>query len=140
MALADEQIVTPPVKYSYTSSNYSRYNSSGYPHMDDLGYDGEYYPASYANGTYVSDEDFDIDDTLVELELAGFKRAGCVSRRQAGEFVNKFGVDSFFEISFMVLDKSIDEDWYIRIMSDFASARECFPWLEEVEKKRKWVN
>jgi hypothetical protein len=63
-----------------------------------------------------------------------------MSRRQAGEFVTKFGVDSFFEISYMVMDKSIDEDWYVRVMSDFATARECFPWLEDVEKKRKWVN
>jgi len=140
MALADEQIKTPPVKYSYTSSHYSRYNSFGYPHMDDLGYDGEYYTTTYGKGATIVDEDFDIDDTLVELELAGFKRAGRMSRRQAGEFVDKFGVDSFFEISYMVLDKSIDEDWYIRIMSDFASARECFPWLEDVEKKRKYIN
>jgi hypothetical protein len=139
MALADEQIKTPPVKYSYTSSSYSRYNSFGYPHMDDLGYDGEYYTTTYGKGAIV-DEDFDIDDTLVELELAGFKRAGRMSRRQAGEFVTKFGVDSFFEISYMVMDKSIDEEWYVRVMSDFATARECFPWLEDAEKKRKWVN
>lgn len=137
MALAQEQINTPPVKYTPTVSTYTRYNSWGYPHIDDMGYDGEV----YAKGAYInSDDDFDIDDTLVELELAGFKRAGRMSRRQAGEFASKFGIDSFFEISYMVIDKSIDEDWFVRVMSDFATARECFPWLEDAEKKRKWLN
>jgi len=37
----------------------------------------------------------------------------------------------------MVMDKAIDEDWYVRVMSDFATARECFPWLEK-ESKQIW--
>jgi hypothetical protein len=69
--------------------------------------------------------------------LAGFARAGGLSRRQAGEFVRKFGVDAFYEVSYMVMDEAIDEDWYVRIMSDFATARECFPWLEK-ESKQVW--
>lgn len=141
LELANEQIAVSPVKYTPTKytkyDNYSSYNSFGYPHMDDLGYDGEV----YGKGIYKADvDDLDIDDILVELELAGFKRAGRLSRRQANEFAYKFGMDSFFEVSYMVMDKSIDEDWYVRVMSDFATARECFPWLEDAEKKRKWVN
>jgi hypothetical protein len=132
LGLAEEQIATAPISYSYTPYKYANYSSYGGSYLDGVGYDGEIY--------HKQDEDFDIDDTLVELELSGFKRAGRMSRRQAGEFVNKFGVDSFFEISYMVIDKSIDEDWYIRVLSDFASARECFPWLEDVEKKRNYIN
>lgn len=137
-ALALEQISTAPQSYKYSPSNYTSYNSWGYPHMDDV-YDGEYYPTTYGKGSYAND-DFDIDDTLAELELSGFKRAGRMSRRQAGEFVHKFGIDAFYEISYMVIDKTIDEEWFVRIMSDFATARESFPWLEDVEKKRKWIN
>ena len=132
LGLAEEQIATAPISYSYSPYKYANYSSYGGSYLDGMGYDGEIY--------HKQDEDFDIDDTLVELELSGFKRAGRMSRRQAGEFVNKFGVDSFFEISYMVMDKSIDEDWYIRVLSDFASARECFPWLEDVEKKRNYIN
>ena len=69
--------------------------------------------------------------------MSGFKRAGGLSRRQANEFVRKFGIDAFYEVSYMVMDKAIDEDWYVRIMSDFATARECFPWLEK-ESKQVW--
>ena len=137
-ALALEQINTAPQSYKYSPSNYTSYNSWGYPHMDDV-YDGEYYPTTYGKGSYAND-DFDIDDTLAELELSGVKRAGRMSRRQAGEFVRKFGIDAFYEISYMVIDKTIDEEWFVRIMSDFATARESFPWLEDVEKKRKWLN
>lgn len=135
LGLAEEQIATAPISYSYSPSKYSDYtpfSSYGGSYLDGYGHDGEIYPKQ--------DEDFDIDDTLVELELSGFKRAGRASRRQASEFVGKFGIDSFFEISYMVIDKSIDEDWYIRVLSDFASARECFPWLEDVEKKRNYIN
>lgn len=140
MELAVEQINTAPVSYKYNTSSYTRYNSWGYPHIDDV-YDGEV----YGKGSYVYDDDrinqdYDIDDTLMELEIAGFKRAGRLSRRQANEFVDKFGIDAFYEISYMVMDDAIDEEWYVRIMSDFVTARESFPWLEEAEKKQKFIN
>jgi hypothetical protein len=134
MKLAVEQIATDPVVYKYTGH---------YPYAS-WDYDGEIY-GGY-NSTYKSayndldaqaEEDLEIDDILIELELAGFARAGGLSRRQAGEFVRKFGVDAFYEVSYMVMDEAIDEDWYVRIMSDFATARECFPWLEK-ESKQVW--
>lgn len=136
--LANEQIAIPPVRYIASKA----YKSYTYPYTDTYeDYDGESYSANvYGKGVYEKDTDLDIDDTLVELELAGYQRAGRLSRRQAGEFANKFGVDSFFEISYMVMDTSIDEEWFVRVMSDFSTARECFPWLENAEKKAKWVN
>jgi hypothetical protein len=131
--LALEQISTDPVVYRYSTTYPSTYGSYNYGGWD---YDGEVY-AKHNDIDAQADEDLEIDDILVELELAGFKRAGKLSRRQAGEFVRKFGIDSFFEVSNMVMDKAIDEDWYVRVMSDFATARECFPWLEK-ESKQIW--
>lgn len=134
MDLALEQIALDPVIYRYTTSTYpSTYTSYNYGGWD---HDGEVY-GKRNDIDAQAEEDLEIDDILIELELAGFKRAGGLSRRQAGEFVRKFGVDSFFEVSYMVMDKAIDEDWYVRVMSDFATARECFPWLEK-ESKQIW--
>ncbi len=136
MALAQEQIATDPVVYRYTSHYPSTYNT--------WDYDGEVYGSQYTTykSTYndldaQAEQDLEIDDILIELELSGFTRAGGLSRRQANEFVRKFGLDNFYEVSYMVMDKAIDEDWYVRIMSDFATARESLPWLEK-ESKRVW--
>lgn len=134
MKLAVEQIATDPVVYKYTGHYPSTYSSYNYGGWD---YDGEVYAGSYNDLDAQAEEDLEIDDILIELEMSGFKRAGGLSRRQAGEFVRKFGVDAFYEVSYMVMDKAIDEDWYVRIMSDFATARECFPWLEK-ESKQVW--
>lgn len=140
MALAQEQIAQAPKRYTPTKSY--KYASQGYYPYSEWDYDGEVY--AYAGHNAVDEDtinqDLDIDDTLVELEIAGFKKAGRLSRRQANEFVYKFGIDSFFEISYMVLDESIDEDWFVRAMSDFAIARETFPWLESAQKKQEWTN
>jgi hypothetical protein len=130
LQLATEQIATDPVVYKYTGHYPSTYSSYNYGGWD---YDGEVYAGSYSGRNDLdaqAEQDLEIDDILIELEMTGFKRAGGLSRRQANEFVRKFGIDAFYEVSYMVMDKAIDEDWYVRIMSDFATARECFPWLE----------
>ena len=134
LQLATEQIATDPVVYKYTGhypSTYSAYNYGGWD------YDGEVYAGAYNDLDAQVEQDLEIDDILIELEMTGFKRAGGLSRRQANEFVRKFGIDAFYEVSYMVMDKAIDEDWYVRIMSDFATARESLPWLER-EGNKVW--
>ena len=46
------------------------------------------------------------------------------------EFVEQFGLESFYEVSYMLLDGNIGEDWFVKIMTDDVAAREAFPWLE----------
>ena len=45
--------------------------------------------------------------------------------------------------AYMLMDKDIDEDAYIKCMSDFAFAREMFPFLSREEQKLargEWYN
>ena len=136
MGLAHTQIATSPVKYSPVK----RYGSYSYA---DYEYDGEIYggySAGYNALDAMSDQEMDIDDLLIELDIGNFRKAGSTSRRQANSFVDKFGFDSFSEICYMLLDGEITEDWFVRIVSDFAVARECFPWLESEAKKNVWTN
>ena len=120
--LAKSEIDKPPVVYNYTKS----IGYEGYAH----GYESGYYDNErWGDDKY--DIEVEVDDALTDLELAGFTRAGKLSRRQGAEFARKFGIDSFWEITYMALEKDIDEDWFVRIMSDFATARESFPWLTD---------
>jgi len=145
--LAMLEIAKPPVvKKSYKESEWWTKGSNLYDGEDYYnGYNYDYATGKYKTHSAIDhnsfDEEYDIDDELTELELAGFRRAGKMSRRQAGEFVTKFGLDAFYEVCAFVRDKSIDEDWFVRILSDFAYARESFPWLVDEEQviKRSYV-
>ena len=68
-------------------------------------------------------------------------RAQRFSRRQVMSFIDKFGYDAWASIAYMLIDKEIDEDSYIKLMSDFAFAREMMPFLVEEEKavKLQWI-
>jgi hypothetical protein len=50
-------------------------------------------------------------------------------------------MDSFLDIATMALESEVDEDWFIKIMSDFKLARESFPFLiaeeKAIEKERE---
>jgi hypothetical protein len=133
MKLARSQVNAEPEPYTYplttAGSSYSTYgNYNNYPYHTH-GYGSEWDDTKWVDD--IVDTELDIDDALVELGLDGYEKAGNMSRRQAGEFVNKFGLDSFFEITYLLKDDYIDESWFVRVMSDFAKARESFPWLVE---------
>ena len=131
MKLARSQVNAEPEPYTYplptAGSSYGvyPYHASQYSSY----YDSEWDDTKWVDD--IVDTELDIDDALVELGLDGYEKAGNMSRRQAGEFVNKFGLDSFFEITYLLKDSYIDESWFVRVMSDFATARESFPWLED---------
>jgi len=131
MKLARSQVNAEPEPYTYplttAGSSYGAYpyHASQYSSY----YDSEWDDTKWVDD--IVDTELDIDDALVELGLDGYEKAGNMSRRQAGEFVNKFGLDSFFEITYLLKDSYIDESWFVRVMSDFATARESFPWLED---------
>jgi hypothetical protein len=151
LQLAQEQVDTPPVKYEpykpyvpysypkrygrnpYYANNSYAYNS---PHYTYDAYDSEDYELTEYTGVE-NDVEFDIDDALTDLELAGFKVVGKFSRRQANAFVERFGLNAFYEITEMVLDANIEEDSFVRIMSDFSLAKESFPFLIDAEKAER---
>ena len=40
----------------------------------------------------------------------------------------------------MALDEMIDEGWSGRILTDFATAREAFPWLERTKPVKTMIS
>jgi hypothetical protein len=128
--LALSQVNAEPEPYTYPLPTAgSSYGVYPYHASQYSSYDCEWDDTKWVDD--IVDTELDIDDALVELGLDGYEKAGNMSRRQAGEFVNKFGLDSFFEITYLLKDDYIDESWFVRVMSDFATARESFPWLED---------
>jgi hypothetical protein len=150
--LAHEQVAEEPMKYTST------YNYGFGSYGKDYGYSGtwsdDYYDYDYPVGGISSkagkayaDEvevlEMDIDDICTEFGIASMTRAEKFSRRQVWAFIDKFGFSSWLEVAYMALDKDIDEDSYIKMMSDFAYAREMFPFLSKEEQtlaRGKWVN
>ena len=106
-----------------------------------------YDPVGAKAGMNLADEiatfEMDVGDLCVELGIAGNTRAERFSRRQIYSFIDKFGFDSWTDMAYMLMDKDIDEDAYIKCMSDFAFAREMFPFLSREEQKLargEWFN
>lgn len=150
MTWAEQVQETPQVKsysYNYGYGSYGRgYGYSG-TWADDDYYDEPVGAITSKVGKNYADEvailEMDMDDLCVELGIAGLTRAERFSRRQTWAFVDKFGFDAWMEVAYMTLDKDIDEDSYIKMMSDFAYAREMFPFLIRAEQKLargEWVN
>lgn len=153
--LALEQVAEEPKRYSY-AYNYNGYGYGYGTYGKGYGYSGTWADDDYYDepvgkkasvGKNYEDEiaimDMDIDDLCVEMGIAGMTRAERFSRRQIWSFIDKFGFESWMEVAYMTLDKDIDEDSYIKMMSDFAYAREMFPFLIKEEQKLargEWLN
>ena len=101
-----------------------------------LGEDGV--PRTEVYGVSEQEVDDVMEDLLMEIE-AQFEIKH-ISRVSAYEFVEEFGIDNFMEVSYMALDDMIDSGWYERIITDFALARESFPWLERTKPQRVAIN
>jgi len=151
---AQADIAQPPVKYEYpkysrSATTYGSTYGSGtgfastynnpYASNSSFLYDTDDYEMTEFSGKSYADE-FDVDDALVDLELAGFKLIGKFSRRQANSFAQRFGHNAFFELTEMVIDEAIDESSFIQIMSDFNKAKEWFPHLSDAEKAMKQID
>ena len=117
------------------------------PFMDE---DGDFVDAEYSvvgkdgvartevYGVSAQEADDVMEDLLLEVETQF--EIQHISRVAAYEFVEEFGIDNFMEVSYMALDDMIDSSWYERIITDFATARESFPWLERTKPQRVAIN
>ena len=76
----------------------------------------------------------EIEIYLDDLKYMGFPHAGKLSSSKALDFIEKFSLEDFKEICEMVLDKAIDEEWFIKVMTDHKLALECFPYLSRVNQ------
>jgi hypothetical protein len=136
--LAQDQVnETPAPKQTYISKSFG----TAPRWQNNYGYDYESHWENSSYGIAPADPETDIYSALDDLMEMGLYKAGALSIYQARSFVRTFGLDSFLDIATMTMESEIDEDWFIRIMSDFKLARESFPFLidEEnaIEKERE---
>lgn len=136
--LALEQVnETPTPKPTYKTTSYT----TAPRWQNNYGFDYESHWENQSYGITPKDPDEDIYMALDDLIETGLYKAGALSIYQARSFTRTFGLDSFLDIVAMAMESEIDEDWFIRIMSDFKLARESFPFLidEEnaIEKERE---
>jgi len=112
----------PDPKPIYTSKY-----ASNYGYMD-------YYGSGLDNTELDYNEWYDmafneIEVYLDDLKYMGFSHAGKLSSSKALDFIEKFSLEDFKDICEMVMDKAIDEEWFIKVMTDHKLALECFPYL-----------
>jgi len=114
----------PAARVQY--AKYPKYwgNKTAIGYMDGYGYDND----DDESGDYWDYFD-DIEIMLSDMAENGYSKAASVSLNTCMDFVNQFGLDAFNEVSYMVLDGNIGEDWYIKVMTDEIAAREAFPFL-----------
>ena len=120
-----KQATERPEIRAYKYANYG-YGKTAIGYVDGNEYEYEYEDG----GDNVRDHYDDIASILDEIEIANMEKAGNISVSACMEFVEQFGLESFYEVSYMLLDGNIGEDWYVKIMTDDVAAREAFPWLE----------
>lgn len=151
---AVEQVNETPTKYTYSYKGGYGYGTYG----KGYGYSGTWDNDDYYDdpvGGYVTSKvgqnyadeiavlEMEVDDVSTQFGIAGMTRAERFSRRQIWTFIDKFGFDSWLDVAYMLIDTDIDEDSYIKLMSDFAYAREMFPFLIKEEQKiarGEWLN
>lgn len=92
-------------------------------------HDEDYYPVgSMYEGNAL---EYEIENVLTEFSADGMELAGSLTMREAKSFIDTFGIDSFYDVAYMALDREITEDWFIRIMTNQKDALESFPWLAD---------
>ena len=79
--------------------------------------------------------DRELDLIINDFFDLNYDKAGSLSYTQAKRFIVKFGLSSFQDLSIMVMDNQIDENTFIRSISDFAYAKNIFDWLSIEESK-----
>lgn len=129
LKLWESQVLENPdkPKLSYGSYSYPYDYSYSYP------YKSYYSENSIDNAnTYIDNE---IDIAVNEFFELGYDKAGSLSYTQAKRFISKFGMLSFQDLCVMVLDNQVDENTFIRSISDFSYAKSIFEWLSNEESK-----
>jgi hypothetical protein len=122
-----------PIKY--TPKSYAPYNY--YDAQADY-YDGEYYNKASSKYAYEYDDqaylDFedDYEITLEEFGIIGLYKAQSVTFTEALNFVSEFDEPSFFDLAYSCIEGDIDEDTFLKCVTDFDYARECFPFLNRL--------
>jgi len=96
---------------------------------DFVDVDGEERSPEY--GVSQSEIDDVMEDLLFEIETRF--EIKYLSRAAGYEFIEEFGIDNFMEVCYMALDDVIDDGWFMRVLTDHASAREAFPWMERTK-------
>jgi hypothetical protein len=125
----ESQVLENPDKPKLNYKSYSYNYSYGYP-----------YQTYYSENSIDNQNDYidrELDITINEFFELGYDKAGSLSYTQAKRFIARFGLLSFQDIAVMVLDNQIDENTFIRSISDFAYAKSIFEWLSNEESKIK---
>lgn len=115
------------------------------PKINSYSYDYNSYNYGYGNySSYGSQNSIDNANDYVDRELdlivndffdLGYDKAGSLSYTQAKRFISRFGLASFQDLAIMVMDNQIDENTFIRSISDFSYAKNIFEWLSSEESK-----
>jgi len=92
------------------------------------------YGYQYGANSYYDDEnenalELDIQQYLDDLMYGGFYNAATLPLDICLDFINEFSFDDFADLVIMTLDRNINEEWFIRAISDFTQARAAFPYL-----------
>jgi hypothetical protein len=115
-------------RYGY-GSGYGYGYGSGYGNRTAIGYLDEYEDGEWYEG--IQNNDYDIGSMLDELENNGVLQPDSVSFTDCQDFVNDFGLDAFYEVSNMLLDGNINEEWYVKTMQSNKAALDAFPFLKQ---------
>jgi hypothetical protein len=78
-------------------------------------------------GDYSTNDEYIVQSNLDDLEYCGISHG--VSVGMGLDFVDEFGMDSFLDVIDQAMDRSIDGEWFTKVMGDHARAREVFPYL-----------
>lgn len=101
--------------------------------------DEDFYPVGSGYGSLYEHDalDYELDGVLAEFNAEGLELAGSLTMREAKSFIDTFGMDAFYDVAYMTIDKEITEDWFIRIMTNQKDAIEAFPWLADEKRAVK---
>lgn len=106
-----------------TRSTYSGY----YGNRTPIGYLPSYYEDE---DTYCDQLEYEVWNIVEELNANGFEDASALAYYDMMDFVETYGLDSFQEVAYLLMDKSINEEWFIKIIQKNKSALESFPFLK----------
>ena len=141
------QVNQQPTRQTYASQyGYARASSS-YANWDDYDWDDNWKtgktPASSmtSNQTYATNYSatrWDADDSVSEylgiLAECGSEGAAGVAFTACLDFVDLYGLDAFVEVAEMTIEADISEDWFVKLITNPAQARETFAWLKPLKQ------
>ena len=100
----------------------------------NIGYTG--YPSYYEDEDGYCDQlEYEVWNIVEELNANGFEDASALAYYDMMDFVETYGLDSFQEVAYLLMDKSINEEWFIKIIQKNKSALESFPFLKPIARE-----